>query len=136
MRFDALASAERALNAGRTARGSPVDVPLAVDYSNAHVERLAGRIDRRLRRKPRNSRLSISLTRVRVSHSRRGRDLDGRRLAREIGRALRDPRIGRVFKPKLLRPRPKVTAGKLRRRATPSSRSSRRPSRVAAHQTR
>ena len=118
VRFDALASASRALNAGRTAQGSPVDVPLAVKYSNARVERFAGRIDRRLRRKPRDARLSISVTRVRVLHSRRGRDLDGRRLAREIGRALRDPRIGRVFEPRLLRPRPKVTAGKLRRRAT------------------
>ena len=118
VRFDALASAERALNAGRTAQGSPVDVPLAVDYSKARVERFAGRIDRRLRRKPRDSQLRISVTRVRVSHSRRGRDLDGRRLAREIGTALRDPRISRVFKPKLRRPRPKVTAGKLRRSAT------------------
>jgi len=118
VRFDALASAERALNAGRTAQGSPVDVPLAVTYSNGRVERFAGRIDRRLRRKPRDARLRVSVTRVRVSHSRRGRDLDGRRLARDIGAALRDPRISRVFKPKLMRPRPKVTAGKLRRSAT------------------
>ena len=118
VRFDALASAERALNAGRTAQGSPVDVPLAVDYSKARVDRFAGRIDRRLRLKPRDSQLSISATRVRVTHSRRGRDLDGRRLAREIGTALRDPRISRVLKPKLLRPRPKVTAGKVRRSAT------------------
>ena len=118
VRFDPIASARRALNAGLSAQGSPVDVPLAVAYSRARVERFAGRIDRRLRRRPRDSRLRISVTRVRVTHSRRGRDLDGRRLAREIGRALRDPRLGRVLKPKLLRPRPKVTAGKLRRRAT------------------
>jgi lipoprotein-anchoring transpeptidase ErfK/SrfK len=118
VRFDPVVSAERALNAGRTAQGSPVDVALAVDYSKARVERFAGRIDRRLRRRPRNSRLSISATRVRVTHSRRGRDLDGRRLARDIGRALRDPRISRVLEPGLLRPRPKVTAGTLRRRAT------------------
>ncbi|MFP5361445.1 MAG: L,D-transpeptidase [Thermoleophilia bacterium] len=118
VRFDALRSARRALQAGRTAQGQPVDVPLAVDYSRARVERLAGRIDRRLRCKPRNSRLRISVTRVRVTHSRRGRDLDGRRLAREIGRALRDPRLGRVFKPELRRPKAKVTAGRLRRSAT------------------
>lgn len=118
VRFDPSASARRALNAGYGAQGSPVDVPLAVTYSRARVERFAGRIDRRLRRKPRNSRLRISVTRVRVTHSRRGRDLDGRRLAREIGRALRDPRLGRGFKPRLLRPRPKVTAGTLRRSAT------------------
>lgn len=118
VRFDALASAQRALEAGRTAQGIPVDVPLSVTYSKARVERFAGRIDRRLRRKPRNSRLRISATRVRVTHSRRGRDLDGRRLAREIGQALRDPRIGRVFKPDLRRPKPKVTANDLRRSAT------------------
>ncbi len=118
VRFDALRSAQRALDAGRGAHGSPVDVPLAVDYSKRRVERFAGRIDRRLRRKPRDSQLRISLTRVRVTHSRRGRDIDGRRLAREIGQALKDPRIGRVFKPELVRPKPKLTAGELRRSAT------------------
>ncbi|MBW3652047.1 MAG: L,D-transpeptidase [Actinobacteria bacterium] len=118
VRFDALRSAERALQAGRGAQGSPVDVPLAVGYSRARVERFAGRIDRRLRRKPRDSQLRISLTHVRVTHSRRGRDIDGRRLARKIGQALKDPRIGRLFKPKLSRPKPKVTAGELRRSAT------------------
>jgi hypothetical protein len=116
-RLDAAGSAQRALQAGRSAHGAPVDVRLSVAYSKARVERFAGRIDRRLHRKPRNSRLRISLTRVRVTHSRRGRDLDGRRLARAIGRALRDPRTARVLKPKLRRPKPKVTAGKLRRRA-------------------
>ncbi|MBW3607902.1 MAG: L,D-transpeptidase/peptidoglycan binding protein [Actinobacteria bacterium] len=118
VRFDALASAQRALEAGRSAFGSPVDVPLAVGYSKARVERFAGRIDRRLRRKPRDAQLRISVTRVGVTRSRRGRDIDGRQLARGIGRALRDPRIGRVFKPTLLRPKPKLTADKLRRRAT------------------
>jgi len=118
VRFDALGSAKRALDAGRSAHGAPVDVPLAVDYSKGRVERFAGRIDRRLRRKPRDAQLRISVTRVRVTHSRRGRDIDGRRLAREIGQALQDPHIGRVVEPKLLRPKPKVTAGELRRSAT------------------
>ena len=118
VRFDAVGSANRALNAGRSAQGGAVDVPLAVKYSKARLERFAGRIDRRLRRKPRDSQLRISLTRVRVTHSRRGRDIDGRRLAREIGRGLKDPRIGRVFKPPLLRPKPTVTADRLRRSAT------------------
>lgn len=117
VRFDALDSAQRALNAGHGAQGAPVDVPLSVAYSKARVERFAGRIDRRLRVKPRNAELRISTTRVRVTHSRRGRDLDGRRLAREIGRALKDPRIGRVFKPKLLRPHAKVRPRHLRRQA-------------------
>ncbi|HWI07743.1 MAG TPA: L,D-transpeptidase family protein [Solirubrobacteraceae bacterium] len=118
VRFDARRSAGRALDTGRSANGAPVDVALAVDYSKRRVERFAGRIDRRLRRKPRDAQLRVSLTRVRVTHSRRGRDIDGRRLARDIGRALKDPRLGRVLEPKLLRPKPKVTAGELRRRAT------------------
>jgi len=118
VRFDALRSANRALDAGRSAHRSPVDVPLAVDYSKRRVERFAGRVDRRLRRTPRDSQLRISLTGVRVTDSRRGREINGRRLARKIGQALQDPRIGRVFEPKLLRPKPNVTAGELRRRAT------------------
>lgn len=118
VRFDSLQTARRALDAGRGARGAPVDVPLAVDYSKRRVERFAGRVDRRLRRRPRDAQLRISLTRVRVAPSRRGRDIDGRRLAREIGQALVDPRAARVLRPELLRPKAKVTAGELRRRAT------------------
>lgn len=117
VRFDAPASARRALDAGRGAHGAPIDVPLAVGYSKARVERFAGRVDRRLRRKPRDAQLRVSLTRVSVTRSRRGRDIDGRRLARDIGRALQDPRVDRVLQPRLLRPKPKVTAGALRRRA-------------------
>ena len=118
VRFDPRRSAARALDAGRSANGGPVDVPLVIDYSKARVERFAGRVDRRLRRKPRDAQLRISLTRVRVAQSRRGRDIDGRQLARDIGRALRDPRVARVLEPELRRPKPKVTAGELRRRAT------------------
>ena len=117
VRFDATGSAKRALDAGRSAHGAPLDVPLAVDYSRSRVERFAGRIDRRLRRKPRDAQLRVSVTSVRVVPSRRGRDIDGRRLARKIGQALRDPRIARDFKPTLRRPKPKITAGELRRQA-------------------
>ena len=117
VRFDAPASAKRALDRGRSARGAPLDVPLAVEYSKRRVERFAGRIDRRLRREPRDAQLRVSISSVRVTRSRRGRDIDGRRLARKIGQALRDPRISRIFEPTLLRPKPKVTAGEMRRRA-------------------
>ena len=117
VRFDALGSAKRALDAGRSTHGAPLDVPLAVEYSKSRVERFAGRIDRRLRREPRDAQLRVSLVSVRVAPSRRGRDIDGRRLARKIGRSLRDPRIAREFEPTLLRPKPKITARELRRRA-------------------
>ena len=118
VRFDALGSAERALAAGRSALASPVEVPLTVQYSKRRVERFAGSVDRRLRLRPRDARLQISVKRVRVTHSRRGRDIDGRRLAREIGAALVDPRRARELTPALLRPKPKVTADKLRRSAS------------------
>ena len=117
VRFDALTSAKRALYAGREAVGRPVDVPLAVSYSKRPVERFTRRIDRRLYRATRDSRLRISLRRVRVTHSRRGRDINRSALTKQITAALEDPRIGRVFKPKLRFPRPKVTANKLRRSA-------------------
>ncbi|HWI06171.1 MAG TPA: L,D-transpeptidase family protein [Solirubrobacteraceae bacterium] len=117
VRFDALTSAKRALYAGRSAGGRPLDVPLAVTYSKGAVERFTARIDKRLSRPARDSRLKITLRRVRVTHSRRGRDIGDKTLAKQIGRSLTDPRIDRVFRPKLISVKPKVTAGKLRRRA-------------------
>ncbi|MDP1846973.1 MAG: L,D-transpeptidase [Solirubrobacteraceae bacterium] len=118
VRFDALRTAERALAAGRSALGSPVEVPLAVQFSKRRVERFAGGVDRRLRVAPRDAQLQMSVRRVRVTHSRRGRDIDGRRLAREIGAALEDPRRARELTPALLRPKPRVTANEVRRSAS------------------
>ena len=115
--FDPLTSAKRALNAGRAAAGQPVDVPLAVKYSKRTGNRFARRIDRRLAIRARNSQLRISIHRVRVTHSRRGRDIDRRKLAKQIGAALVDPRLPRVLKPKVKKIKPKVNANELRRRA-------------------
>jgi lipoprotein-anchoring transpeptidase ErfK/SrfK len=53
--------------------------------------------------------------RVRVTHSKRGRDMDAAALARRIGAALDDPRRTRVLRPPLIRVRPNVTANELRR---------------------
>jgi len=114
VRFDAATSAKRALYAGRAALGQPVDVPLAVAYRKGAVKRFTARIDKRLSRGARDAGLKISLRRVRVTHSNAGRDIDSRALARQIAAALTDPRIPRVFKPKLLVVKPKLTADKLR----------------------
>jgi len=114
VRFDAATSAKRALYAGRAALGQPVDVPLAVAYTKRAVKRFTARIDRRLGRAARDAELRISLRRVRVTHSRRGRGIDSRALAKQIAAALTDPRIPRVFTPKLLVVKPKLTADKLR----------------------
>ncbi|MFP5365212.1 MAG: L,D-transpeptidase family protein [Thermoleophilia bacterium] len=116
--FDALSSAKRAVYAGRESGGRRIDVPLKVTFEKGAVDRFVRAIDKRLYRAPRDSRLRISIRRVRVTHSRRGRDIGDRTLAKRISAALSDPQIMRVFKPRLISVRPKVTAGKLRRSAS------------------
>jgi lipoprotein-anchoring transpeptidase ErfK/SrfK len=118
VQFDELQSAKRALYAGRTAGGRAIDVPLAVTYTKGPVEKFAARIDRRLHRPARDATLRISPRRVRVTHSKRGRDINQRKLAADVGATLTNPTLTRVLKPKLLAPRPKVTADQLRRSAT------------------
>jgi hypothetical protein len=120
--FDALLTAKRALYAGRAAPPAPapcagIDVPLAVTHSQRAVRRFAGRVDRRLSRAVRDSRIVITLRRVRVTHSRAGRDIDGLALAAQIGEALVDPRLDRVFTPALVKVKPKLTADLARKAA-------------------
>ena len=118
VQLDELQSAKRALYAGRGAQGRPVDVPLVVAFTKEPVEKFAARIDKRLRRPARNSELRISLRRVRVTHSRRGRDINRRVLVKRIAATLTDPSLDRVLRPKLISVKPKVTADKLRRSAS------------------
>jgi lipoprotein-anchoring transpeptidase ErfK/SrfK len=116
--FDTLTTAKRAVYAGRDAAGAPVDVPLEVSYTKDAVTRFTAGIDRRLRRAAKDSTLKISLRRVRVTHSKRGRDIDSGALTKQIEAALVDPRVTRVFAPKLQSVKPKVTADKLRKSAS------------------
>lgn len=120
--FDALKTAKRALYAGRAAvgvapaPGAPAvvtEVPLAVEYSKKAVRRFVGRIDKRLSRAAVDARLKITTRRVRIAHSRRGRDIDAKALGDQIAASLVDPRLPRVFKPALVIVRPVVTADKL-----------------------
>lgn len=113
--FDSLGTAKRALYAGRQAQGAPVDVPLAVTHRQGAVEHFAGMVSKRLHRAPVDSRAIITLRRVRVTHSRTGRDINGAALAKRIGKALDDPRIGRVLKPKVRKVKAKVTSTDARR---------------------
>lgn len=124
--FDPLTSAKRALYAGRQlalsppAPGAPpagVDIPLAIGVAEHAVRVFAGRVDRGLSRSPRNSTLRITLRSVKVTHSRKGRDIDQRQLAHYILASLADPRLGRLFRPKLVQTTPKVTAQQVRRTA-------------------
>ena len=118
VQFDELQSAKRALYAGRTAGGKPVDVPLAVTYKKEPVDKFAARIDRRLRRPARNAQLRISVRKVRVTHSRRGRDINRRQLIKSIAARLTNPNLDRVIKQKVISVKPKVTANELRRSAS------------------
>ncbi len=113
--FDTVLTAKRALYAGRAAAGAPVDVPLAVRHDQRAVERFTARINRRIGRSARDARAIITLRRVRVTHSRSGRRIAHEALARKIGAALDDPRIGRVFKVRVQRVKPKIDAHAARR---------------------
>jgi lipoprotein-anchoring transpeptidase ErfK/SrfK len=124
--FDPLRTAKRALYAGRGAAppapapGSApagIDVPLAATHDQRAVRSFADRIDRRLARPARDAQLRITLRRIRVTHSAAGRDINAAALARQVGAALDDARLTRVFKPTLRTVRPKVTVDKLPRTA-------------------
>jgi lipoprotein-anchoring transpeptidase ErfK/SrfK len=113
--LDTVLTAKRALYAGREAAGAPVDVPLAVRHSQRAVESFVASISKRIRREPRDARTVITLRRVRVTHSRTGRDIYAKGLARKIGEAVVDPRITRVFKARLRKLKPKVNADRARK---------------------
>jgi vancomycin resistance protein YoaR len=107
-------SARRALYAGRAVATPATDVPLAANHDQAAVKKYVDGIDKRLARPARDSRLKITLRRVRVTHSKPGRDINAAELAKQVGASLDDPRLPRVFKPALLVVKPKLTPEKLR----------------------
>jgi lipoprotein-anchoring transpeptidase ErfK/SrfK len=124
--FDPLRTAKRALYAGRGAAppapapgAAPagIDVPLAASHDQRAVRSFAARIDRRLSRPARDAQLRITLRRIRVTHSAVGRDINAAALARQVGAALDDARLTRVFTPALRTVHPKVTVDELPRTA-------------------
>ena len=116
--FDELQSAKRALYAGRDAAGQPVDVPLVVTFEKAAVDRFAARIDKRLSRAPARLHAEDLAAKVRVTHSKAGRDINRRELVKRVAATLTNPNITRVLEPKLIRVKPKVTADTLRNGAS------------------
>ena len=120
VQFDELLSAKRALYAGRDARR-----PARRRAARRHVHEgrrsttFAARIDKRLGRPARDARLKISLRRVRVTHSRRGRDINRRELVKSIARGADEPERSRASSsPSCIAVKPKMTADKLRRSAS------------------
>jgi lipoprotein-anchoring transpeptidase ErfK/SrfK len=112
--FDSAQTARRALYAGRVAAGAPKNVDLVVSHDPAAVQKFAASIDKRLNRPAVDAKLKITLKTVRATHSKNGRGVDAAALAKEIGLALDDPARTRVFKPRLLVVKPKVTPATLR----------------------
>jgi lipoprotein-anchoring transpeptidase ErfK/SrfK len=108
--FDPLTTAKRAVYAGRAAQGAPVEVALAVTHAQKTVQRFTDRVNRTIRRAPRDSRAIITLKRVRVTHSKTGRNINAAALAQRLGKALDDPRIERVFKIKVRKVKPTIDA--------------------------
>lgn len=74
LRFDAARSAERAYEAGQ--RGTPAFVPLAVSFRRSVVDRFVATIARRVRVRPRDADLRLTLTRMIPRPERPGRELD------------------------------------------------------------
>jgi lipoprotein-anchoring transpeptidase ErfK/SrfK len=108
--LDTAQTAKRALYAGRAAGGAPVDVALAVSQSREAVDKFTASISKRLRREPRDARVIITLRRVKVTHSAPGRDIDAAALSKLVSKAIADPRLPRLFKPRLVKVKPKITA--------------------------
>ena len=115
--FDNTLTARRALYKGREAAGARAEVPLAISYRKQAVRAFAARVGKRLHRPGRDSRVVITLRRVRVTHSSPGRGIDEAALAKKVGAALADPRRSRLLKSRLRKVKARINAKQARRSA-------------------
>jgi lipoprotein-anchoring transpeptidase ErfK/SrfK len=124
VRFDALRTAKRAYYAGRNAPPPPpgpgstaagIVVPLAIGHARLVVRSFAARVARRVAIRPRNATLRITVRHLYPRHSRPGRQLDARALAKAIDAAFDDPQAPRDLFPRRRRVRPRVTVADLAR---------------------
>jgi lipoprotein-anchoring transpeptidase ErfK/SrfK len=127
VQLDALRTARRAYYAARDAGAtagtraeggavSGVQVPLAVGYSRSAVSAWAVKVAGYVTRQPRDAKLTLGLTKMRVRPARRGRTVDPRSLASKVGEALVDPTAARdALREPLVGVAPKVTVAALRR---------------------
>lgn len=142
--LDALRTARRAYYAGRDAAGtappptpttpttptetSPpatarldggavpgVTVPPAVGVSRSAVRAWADKVAARSTRKPRNARLQIGVTRMKVTSARRGMTVDAGKLAAKVVDTFTDPSAPREFRQERTAVDPEVTVAELRR---------------------
>ena len=113
--LDSTRTAKRALYAKRPEPGASVAVPPAISHSRAAVKAFVARVAAKVRNAPRDSRVRITLRRVRVTHSRKGKALAQIRTRRAIDAMLDDPAAPRAIRRRLSTVQPKTTANDLRR---------------------
>jgi lipoprotein-anchoring transpeptidase ErfK/SrfK len=115
LKLDATRTAKRGLYARRPSRGAPVAVPPAISHSRSAVKAFVARVAAKVRNAPRDARVRISLRRVRVTGSRKGKALAQVRTRRAIDAALDDPAAPRAIRRRLSTVQPGTTVSDLRR---------------------
>ncbi len=98
------------------ALGAPGDVPLAVTHSKRAVRTFVGRIARKVLRAPRNATLRMTLRKLSVRRSKKGRGLDAAVARKRVNAALADPSASRDLRQRLRTLRAPVNADDVRRR--------------------
>jgi lipoprotein-anchoring transpeptidase ErfK/SrfK len=112
LHFDPRLTAERAYEAGAaTPQGTatPVQVPLAVDFSQQFVHDFVANIALHSFRPARDALIQVTMTHVYARRERDGRHLDAPGLRNGIGAAFADPTVARVFHERLVVDRPHVS---------------------------
>jgi lipoprotein-anchoring transpeptidase ErfK/SrfK len=112
-KFDASKSARRAFNAGRTAAGQPVNVPLYVKFKVSKVRTYVDKVEKGIARAPRDARVDIKLTKISKIAHRDGRSIDKQALEASVIATLGDPAANRKLTPALVATKPKITTGSL-----------------------
>jgi lipoprotein-anchoring transpeptidase ErfK/SrfK len=99
--------------AGGAASG--LSVPAAVSVSSSAVRAWADQVAGDVTRQPRSAKLTIGLTRMRVTKARRGFTIDASALARRVVDVLGDPAAGRTLRQPLKALEPTTSLAALRR---------------------
>jgi lipoprotein-anchoring transpeptidase ErfK/SrfK len=113
--FDVNKSARRAYNAGLTAAGKAVDVPLYVTYDQAKLAAFANKVAAGARLGSRNATVRITLRHIRAVKARTGRSVKVKAMTAALVSALTDPRAPRRVTPGRRTVQPRVTDAKLPR---------------------
>ncbi len=115
LRFDELATARRALRAGRKAKGRRVKLAPSVTFRAASLSAFVRRAAQVTSRAPRNASIRITIDKIVGRRAIYGRRIDPARLDKALRRRIRDPLVARGVRPTLRRVRPAVRLIDLRR---------------------